>query len=466
MARDAGGWRGEAGWLTAAVALSLAGGAAAGVSTTVAVAIVAAAVFLLVALRWPHIAVPTLILIALLLSRPTIPGGRYQTEGIAVAVVAAFIALVTRRERWPLSRSARRLLLWTFLLWTWTVCLALMHSYYSLSQALKGAVAVLVVVGATAIVCAELAMEQRVIKLFIGVIGVLCASAVVTYVMLLAGGVVSLGQVPNYAYQSSVDLSAPFTVTTAEVQVLGRLLPRFLGIAREPGLMQGFIVGAYFLLGRVGWDRRRWLKVVLAAGLLATLSTTGIAVFVIAWLVWFALGGGLRQRGAMTLGRLIFLMSAFTAGVWAVLNLPVLGLTAKSGVNAASVDDRYNNGVRGLAALLQQPLGGLPGTDQNSSINLIAAISMIGALGFLVVIAAFWLPLTVSAHRRTAIAVVLPLFITTLLSEPTLDSPTWWVLVLFAVGAARAPVEQADAPAAGSEGQPQAGHVVEAELPN
>ena len=228
----------------------------------------------------------------------------------------------------------------------------------------------------------------------------------------------------------------PFTISYSTSEVFGVDVPRLTGFGRESGWMAMSCAAAWFLSDAVGY-RARWVKVLILAGLVGTLSTAGFGVFVVV----LALDLFLRPRGGIALGgflRQIGGLAAIAGAGWLALYAPVLGLNAKQTSNEASLDERSDATAAGVRALTESPLGGL-GSEKQAGINLISDIAVNG-LPFVVLIAlAILLPPLVAPGRGAvrvgrAVPVALVVFLTLLLSQPAAAST--WAFALLAVACA------------------------------
>ena len=116
----------------------------------------------------------------------------------------------------------------------------------------------------------------------------------------------------------------------------------------------------------------------------------------------------------------------------------MLGLSAKTTLNATSLDEGQLATEAGLRALFTSPLGGPP-TEVQGGINLISDIAVSGLPFVLLICAALLLP--VAMHRgpvRFSNAVVVIVFLTFLTSQPAKDS-TWAFAVVALAVALRKP---------------------------
>lgn len=232
----------------------------------------------------------------------------------------------------------------------------------------------------------------------------------------------------------------PFTTAYGVFTFYGVKFFRSLGPFREAGIFQAFLVWAFIVLPYIDMNRR-WIKVVLVAGIFSTLSTAGIAIF----FATLALKTIFVSNGAQSLKRIlvssVFTLITFGIGSLAFLYLPVLGLLEKMEKAQASIDDRVGNTVLGLYGFFDNPFGiGMYNASiENMGINLLSALYMIGLPGLLLVIFIAVVSVITINNRfeRTVFLVsMLPFAITGILSQPFLESPLVFIM-LFQVLAIR-----------------------------
>lgn len=249
----------------------------------------------------------------------------------------------------------------------------------------------------------------------------------------------------------------PGTISYATSSVFGVDVPRLTGIGRESGWMAMDFAAGWFLADAVGY-RAVWVKVLLLAGLVGTLSTAGFGVFVVV----LAVDVFLRPRGGIGLAgmvRQLVGVAALGAAALLAVDAPVLGLAAKESSNAASLDERTDATVAGLRALSASPWGG-PGTEKQAGVNLVSDIAVNGLPFVVLVAAALLVPVLVVRRAEQAEqagpagpagrsgAVALVVFLTLLTSQPAAAST--WAFLLVAVALAADELTPAERAAPGA----------------
>jgi hypothetical protein len=382
-----------------------------------------------------------LVVLAMPFVRPNLFGEQLSVVGIGLLALAALLAAVTRSSgpeggpnpTAPNPTAPIVVCLGLAYLWLMIQAAATDPSRLGL-PAVQGLALTAGGVGAVAVVCGQEASRRMLARAFVVVIAVLCATYVVTAAIWAVTGVGS-GVLVSLHIGTAPELQPvyfPFTPTLGTQSVSGTVFPRFTGLGREPGWMAMYCAAAYFMTDMVGYRSKR-LKLLIVAGLIGCISTAGFGVFVVAW----AYHHFLRDRGtgisAAGFARQVFGIAAVALAAWLAVAAPVLGLAAKTTLNATSLDERQLATEAGLRALVTSPLGGTA-TEVQGGINLVADIAVSGLPFVLLVCAALLIPV---AGRRMrggyGNVVIVIVFLTMLTSQPAKDST--WAFALVAIAA-------------------------------
>lgn len=264
------------------------------------------------------------------------------------------------------------------------------------------------------------------------VVAVVGWSGVATAVLIPIVGLDSLHlfNVGVSGYQSADDVEVavgavyfPFSMVYGAFSTDDFQLVRFNGFFREAGIYQAICCYCFAceFIGR----RSKFVLFGLVGGVLISLSTAGVAVF----LVTFGAASLLRRR--LTGQRLVMLLIVVVAAVPVVLYAPYVGVLSKSETHSDSVSDRQEAVERGLSVVLENPLGlGLGGVKaKNASVNLIAALGSIGVVGFFVQLLILS-GIGGGGSARQRVVAFLPLVLTALFSQPLIGAPAVYVLLL------------------------------------
>lgn len=371
---------------------------------------------------------PILMFAVFLTSRPSVLGEIFTTASLGLAIVAAILAVLEDRDL-RLSQMSMPII----------VLLGAAQLWLLFRRGDTGQVAdprataiLLLVLFAASIVFSSATRVVQFVKIFVGAVLLLCASCCVTAILWAVG--IQLPLFGFFTGQWTATVLFPFTPSIGSVWVSGVLMPRFGGVGREPGWMGmyiAFAAVAWRWVGKPSW----WGYLVFAGGLLCTLSTAGFGIFVvvIAYEVFFRVRRD-DTRG-MIFSRLLIGSLVVAAAVWAALFAPVVGLLAKSDINALSLDERSSVMQLGFRALATLSLGSPTGVV-NDGIGLVAATAPNGWPYFVLVSAAFLVPLAVS-RRQVPVAMVAVLYLTILLAQPPQDSIAVYVLLVTAFALAK-----------------------------
>ncbi|MBD0324454.1 MAG: hypothetical protein ICV72_13865 [Aldersonia sp.] len=414
------------------VALSLVTGVLVTHNALFALVVLVAVPLLFVIVRVPSVSSAALLLLAVPLMRPMILGEDLSAVATILALAAALLAWIDDRGSVRSDAAARTLVIFVAAIWAWILLLLSARTTFPVGDTLRGLVTVPVTVAAATIVLRNERRRTLVLKGVVAATIALCASYAVTYLLWRAGGYdfARIGRVRAGYEGRLTPLYAPFTATYSTVSIGG--IPRFLGIAREPGMMAALLAWAFFMLPRIGWERRRW-QLLIVVGLLGTQSTAGFGVFLMVWVSErFILRSG-RSAFGVFLRRSAGVAVAVLAG-WIAWYAPVFGVQAKTDFNQASVDVRSIAMDRGIQAVTQHPWGqDLVGADAvNSAINIVASIAVLGIPGFLLGASAVALPAVLSRQRRQALAPIGVILCTVAVSQPLTHSTALLLAVALA----------------------------------
>lgn len=404
--------------------------------------LVAAGGLILASMR-PAIASVVLLVASVPFLRPFILGEDYSTLAPVLALSAVAVSLP---DGVSLPRPSLVFLGWWTAAWLWFS----VQTTWGAQEAGpigSGWVTIWLPVAAAVLVLGDLRRRRMFTKALVGLVLVLCAAFAVTFAMWLLGGFGSfrIATLPlgyEAVANGTTPLYFPLTPTYSQFEFGGVVVPRMLGMGRESGIMAVLIGWSWFTLRRIGWTNSLW-KVMLLVGLAGTQSTAGFAVFlivgVVGWLFTDRPGYwsiGMRR----TLGVVVLSAAVVTAYF-----VPVYGLAAKSQLNAASVDDRQRATVTGLESLWP-PIGRAPYSyEQLTGINLVAAVTVIGAFGAVLLAAALLHPLMTSPERAAALPAVGFVFLTTLTSQPPQFSGGFFLITsLAAMPLARSAIGPSD----------------------
>ncbi|GAA4772813.1 hypothetical protein GCM10023200_01470 [Actinomycetospora chlora] len=363
-----------------------------------------------------------IVLLAVPFLRPNLLGEQLAVVGAGLVGVAALLALVRRGDpavQADLVPTRRAWTLVTFLglAYVWLLLRAAGEgSGPNLQSVLQDVVLTVGSVAGVATVCRERRSARWVATGFVVIIGVMCASWIVTALLwgVLGVGGGQIGQVPVGG--SAQPLYLPFTVTYSEQTVFGVAFPRFTGLGRESGWMAMYCAVAYFVARQVGL-RRAGFGLVLLLGLIGCISTSGFGVFVVVWAYDQFIrprAAGIGLKGYL---RQLFGVVALGLAAWVAVTAPVLGLAAKRTQNVMSLDERNRATEAGWNALFTDPWGGATSVSQGG-VNLISDIGVNGLPFVVLVLAALLVPVALGGGRGRSTAVTLVVLLTLLLAQP------------------------------------------------
>jgi hypothetical protein len=219
----------------------------------------------------------------------------------------------------------------------------------------------------------------------------------------------------------------PFTLTYHFVRIGGVTIDRVVGLWREPGLYQMFIIVSFFALDFVHIRKKPLLKVLLILSLLATFSTAGYVVLLVCLAYKHLL---LRPIGPI---KKIVVAIVLVALLGAYALVPKIGLTDKLGRS----EKRLLSPQVSWQLLMQRPIVGYGITSEEQfvpgvklGVNMLASLHKMGLGGL-----SIWITIlvwtTMTHHRRFTLTPLISVILTLLVAQPTYASSfTFFMLLL------------------------------------
>ncbi|MEZ4630434.1 MAG: hypothetical protein R2880_06970 [Deinococcales bacterium] len=381
----------------------------------------------------------TALFMASLSVRPAVIGEIESSLGLALALGALVLHLLELGfSKRPLQLPAQNgfLLIVIMLLWSYIALQGFFADSERYDFIFKAVILHMLFLLSAGLILMDAKSNQAFFKLWIYFLALNALSYAIT---LALGQVVGLTRLYLFSlnipgYENSGNLYLPVTMVYRN-SLFGENIPRLMGFLREPGILQALYVWAIVATLYIPL-RWRWLIItLLVMGVFATFSTTGLAL----------LGGTLGL--VIIIGRpkylsfeylaslswrvilLIFLFIVFALGVY---YMPGFGLAYKLDKQYTSFSDRFEAVISSFESVAEKPWGlGLYGLrEDNAGINLLAQMSMLGIIGFILVCAVYFLPFLFAEHKLSYLLATLPLFLTALLSQPLVDAPLIYLFLM------------------------------------
>lgn len=379
-----------------------------------------------------------------LLVRPTELGESLTIVGLGLAATSAVLSILSRaREPQFLLRKGSlvgavglEVVLWLFL-----GVQGLLTLPVGMADLLKALVANLIYVTSAYIVFQDRRAARRFALLWGTLLLISATSYLLTMTLLLILRVppesLAVAHIPIPTYPTSGDVLLPITPVFRNYLLNGHV-PRLLAWLREPGIAQAIFVwsaGLYWHESHARPSFRVAATISLLLGALMTFSTASIAsigVFVGATAFLGTTFPRSRPEFVKTILRSLALIPFVTLVALSILLAPVFGLGRKIHLHSPSVTDRLHAMQVALSNVPSNFWGvGLYGIrGSNAGINLIGELAQIGVIGgMLVLLPYFWVFLR-SRPRKLAIATLGPILLTSIVSQPLLDAPLIYAILL------------------------------------
>lgn len=368
-----------------------------------------------------------LLLLTAFFVKPTAFGEDYSILGLGLALLALLFHLLDCRihpeKKLGVQGGPRLVLVLVLVLFGYLLGHAMLMNSVSLMVVLKSAA----LNGVVALAAAFILSERRASYVFFRSLVIVFLGFVISYYLTLTLAVawrpmeqLELFRIKIGTYPSSGTTYFPFTVMYGVYTVDGIRFPRLLGLFRESGILQMFLLWSLFNLKSLRLDKR-WIKLTLLLGIAASFSTAGLAILFVNLVLHCLLHRRILSA--------VFLL-LFTYGV--IMYAPFIGIHEKNETHGASISDRTTATEAGIEALEDNPMGaGMYNIKApNAGINLVAASSMIGVAGVVLTLAVYFAPMLAAERRKRYLLAVIPIVLTSLISQPILDAPLLYLLLM------------------------------------
>lgn len=375
-------------------------------------------------------------LITVFCLRPSAFGQQFTTYGLIFAFVALFINYIemnisvkATKKTIIIPKLHIYLIISLTLLWSYLMIHGVFVDSNGQEFTVKALYSNLIIGFIFVVLLSDLKSNYLFFKTLIIIIILMCLSFCITFILSkFVGGIDNLKIISLNieGYNNSGSIFFPFTQIYGVLNFGDVQLFRAQGFFRESGIFQAFIIWALFNLKY--FKLNNWYnKLLLIIGLVSTFSTIGIAICFIIW----------SLRLFMYKNK-ILAIAILSLGLYSALYAPYIGVISKAETHGASIDDRSNATTRGLENLSENIVGtGLYNQDEfyieNGNINLLAMSYTLGLLGLLLVLLMYFLPLIVfksNEDKKKYLLSILPFFLTLLFSQPILDAPFIFIMLL------------------------------------
>jgi hypothetical protein len=290
--------------------------------------------------------------------------------------------------------------------------------------------------------------SSQVIKSFIYILFAISLSSVVTMLIFVLsgmkeGGLLVLADLTEFvgrtknvgpAFFDRHYVYFPFSVGWASVEIGNIKIPRLLGIFREAGMAQIFFFTAYFFTYIVDIRRVKVVRAVLFIAGTLTFSTSALISFLTGYIVLkFYPTPGSR----VSIKKMFVAVVVIPAIVLVVLFFPDVGLMDK--VSSFSGNQRSQSFMYSWKKFQEKPVLGFgyyKGFEQMQTkkdyvqfLGLIGVAYQIGIIGLALYLCVWYYSLS-KMNDRTTYFVLMPCFITLLISQPSYNDLIVWLLLL------------------------------------
>lgn len=222
----------------------------------------------------------------------------------------------------------------------------------------------------------------------------------------------------------------PYTFTAHFAKVNDFVFPRAIGMWREPGLYQMFVIISYFSLDFIKIGYKKFWRIILISSLICVFSTTGFVLF-LACLIYKNIF--LQRKNYMY--RLVIFTITIVLGMMLMSTTATFGLQKKLDINWK----RFQTPQISFNLLLERPLlgyslfGDIPpqaqtqlsniGSGETSlGINLLSSVHKFGLVGLCLYFGMILFSILQFYDIKTLILII-PVLVTLLIAQPIATTP-------------------------------------------
>lgn len=259
-------------------------------------------------------------------------------------------------------------------------------------------------------------------------ISILTLSYIISYLLIIANNfdnqfmmlIYNLQMTETYAYEQSITF--PLSPMYAGISDFGTIrigdirLPRAIGFVREPGIYQVFVNTAYFAVDFTKIKRKYVVKILLFIGLVLTFSTAGIMIFILGNIYIFYSSKKINFKN-------LFLLLTILLGTYFFITADSnFGLASK--LETRSGLERVQRIYEAWSLLSGNLLFGVGIRKEISveDINFLTTVVEVGFAGLVLTLLPYvYLLIKLFKGKQLLLTLVLPIFLTMLLSQPLYD---------------------------------------------
>lgn len=364
--------------------------------------------------------------------RPSALGQEYTVIALVLQYIAIILFLITRRKLGiSFSKKKYKLKITLTIVFFWAYCLfqTFVLGTDGVEYTLKAAVASI----STIIIFYILLSNEEINFKFFRTIAYILKFTIVCWIITLALSFfidydnLYMFQIKVGGYENGGKIYFPFTILYGFMTVGVVKLPRLLSLFREAGISQIVFIWFYFNLKTYKLDSNV-SRIIFFVGIIATFSTAGMFLFFFSLAIKYLL-----EKGSVK--KYFVFATSLSLAIYLTIYAPGIGLASKSITHSTSITDRSNMMLRGIEKFIQNPIGQGMYSDlgiSNVNINFIATMYTIGIIGVILFISIFLIPAIKrnNINNKRYIYCILPLFISIMISQPLIDAPMLYILLL------------------------------------
>lgn len=369
-----------------------------------------------------------LLFCSVLTMRPTALGEKYSIISVAISIVTVIVYIIINNNYKSLIRNHKNdlMMIGVFIFWFYCGLQSLIMNSSNIEFSIKAIIINITIIGVFYIILSNDKLNYKFFRTMIIILSLFCISYYITLGLSLFLGYdrLYLFKINIKGYWNSGSVYFPFTIEYNSIAVNGFPVIRSLTFFREAGITQMFYLWGFFV-SNIYFKRIKLIKIIMFFGTISCFSTAGFIIFIVVFLMYILIN--IKKYKFKSVISIVILLT-FT-----LLFMNTKGISIKDKATE-SISDRTSAILDGSHLLFENPLFG--NGFYNSTvgttigINFISSLYMIGLVGGVLYFLIFLLKFINTNNKKIFILGVSPIIITLLFSQPLIESPLIFIMLL------------------------------------
>jgi len=369
------------------------------------------------------------LIIATFMMRPTALGQKLSSISLCISILTLiiYILLGNNSHRFFIKNNNKNATLFcSIIFWFYCGIQSLIMNSSNIEFSLKAIIINLAILIVFYIILSCDIINYYFFKTLIIILALFSISYYITFIFSFIVGLdkIHIFNINIEGYPTSGLVYFPFTIEYNKTLVNGVTVIRALTFFREAGIAQMFYLWGIFISG-IYFNKKKIIKLILFLGMISCFSTTGFIIFIIVYLINIFLNINKYKLKS------VIAMAVIVIFTFIFMNTNGISIKDKA---LESITDRTYAITQGINLLVENPLFGIGyyngDTGTNMGINFISSLYMIGLVGGILYLSIFIVTFIKTTNKKVFILSILPILITLLFTQPLIDSPLIYIMLL------------------------------------